>query len=836
MRRLVYLLVAIPLFVPAPAKAEEPLVQKVRKSLDTGIQYLKNQQKNEGNGRWSWDDATLGTLQKGGPSCLAMLALLTAGVPVDDPVIKRGLLYVRGLPPENTYVVGLQTMVLAEVGDVKDLNQIQANVDWLIAAAATRGGRLGAGGTLEGWSYTAASGTGNRADNSNTQYALLGLWAGRQVGAEIDKLDRQVWKAIQEYYTRVQCKPGMDGNGRPEAGWMYQNEGLRADEHPKGPSTLTMTAAGVSGLFIAGLDVNDNKQELDEKTGVAAKCGFYPEDDAVAMGMRQLAHDFRFYNPPHTFYNVYGMERVGRLSGNRFIGDHDWYREGCEYLTGVKESRGLAQKANGSWVIDDALDRYPIVSTSFALLFLAKGRTPILISKFAWDSAADRQGTGTGWNRKHNDARHLTEYSSRELFKKMPLAWQVFDARQADLSTEAKFNDELSTLLQSPILYMNGHEAPVLTAAQKKLLRRYVDEGGFILAEACCGSEPFADGFRKLMADKEVFGDESPLMPLDGSHPIWSSHALIPASVFQGEQVPDAKKVQAIERGCKTVVVFIPQPLAGYWEEDRFAPKVGEAVGDVRSKLAYRLAGNIIAYATGLEPPKPRLDRPKVLDSRDDKPTAAARYMIELAQVRHDGGDWQPAKNALRALALNARDKYLIDVALAKRDVRMTKAEELWASKFVYMHGKGKFTTEPEEVQNMRSHLDSGATLLADACCGAEAFDEAFREFAKKLYPDQKLEVIPGEDDLYSQKLNGEQITRVRCRTEKADGKSAEATYKDVAPMLEGIKVDGRWAVIYSRYDIGCALEKNKSSACKGYDPESAMKLATAALLYALKR
>ena len=136
--------------------------------------------------------------------------------------------------------------------------------------------------------------------------------------------------------------------------------------------------------------------------------------------------------------------------------------------------------------------------------------------------------------------------------------------------------------------------------------------------------------------------------------------------MFQGEQVPAEKKIQAIERGCKTVVVFLPQPLAGYWEEDRFAPKVGEAVGEVRSKLAYRLAGNIIAYATGLEPPKPRLDRPKILDPKDDKPATGARYLIELAQVRHDGGDWQPAKNALRALALNARDKYLIDVALGQ--------------------------------------------------------------------------------------------------------------------------------------------------------------------------
>ena len=69
-----------------------------------------------------------------------------------------------------------------------------------------------------------------------------------------------------------------------------------------------------------------------------------------------------------------------------------------------------------------------LVATSFALLFLAKGRTPVLVSKFAHGPL-----TSEDWNRKHNDARHLTEYSSRELFKKMPLAWQIFDPRQADL-------------------------------------------------------------------------------------------------------------------------------------------------------------------------------------------------------------------------------------------------------------------------------------------------------------------------------------------------------------------------------------------------------------------
>src|SRR5262249_41852177 len=284
-------------------------------------------------------------------------------------------------------------------------------VDWLIGAAVTSNRKpLGQGGKLEGWSYQSNPGT--RADNSNTQYALLGLWAGRQAGANIDKT---VWEAIQEYYTSTQTVPKVNGRGLQVAGWQYQSGDGR-----KGDGTLTMTAAGVCGLYIAALEAGDSKQELDEKTGVAAKCGFYPEDDAIARGMRWLAQELRFMNPPHTFYNVYGIERVGRLSSQRFIGEHGWDRDRCEVLTGVKESKGLGQRPGGEWQMKSAIDDFPVISTSFALLFLAKGRTPILISKLAWDGPGDRPGTATGWNRKHHDARHLAEYSSRELFKKMP--------------------------------------------------------------------------------------------------------------------------------------------------------------------------------------------------------------------------------------------------------------------------------------------------------------------------------------------------------------------------------------------------------------------------------
>jgi hypothetical protein len=98
-----------------------------------------------------------------------------------------------------------------------------------------------------------------------------------------------------------------------------------------------------------------------------------------------------------------------------------------------------------------------------------------------------------------------------------------------------------------------------------------------------------------------------------------------------------------------------------------------------------------------------------------------------------------------------------------------------------------------------------------------------------------KLEPIPVSDELYSAELNGEAIRTVRRRTRSADGK-VDPALKTLPPALEGIKYKGRWVVIYSKTDIGCALEKYSSPDCVGHDPASALRLARAAVLYALKR
>ncbi len=52
-------------------------------------------------------------------------------------------------------------------------------------------------------------------------------------------------------------------------------------------------------------------------------------------------------------------------------------------------------------------------------------------------------------------------------------------------------------------------------------------------------------------------------------------------------------------------------------------------------------------------------------------------------------------------------------------------------------------------------------------------------------------------------------------------------------PQLEGVKLDGHWAIIYSKYDIGCALERNTDLSCKGYTHSRAVKLAANVVIYA---
>ena len=151
------------------------------------------------------------------------------------------------------------------------------------------------------------------------------------------------------------------------------------------------------------------------------------------------------------------------------------------------------------------------------------------------------------------------------------------------------------------------------------------------------------------------------------------------------------------------------------------------------------------------------------------------------------------------------------------------------------MHGRNRFSIPAEERQQLSLYLERGGVLVADACCGAKPFDKSFREFIAQLYPGKKLERIPVSHELFTEKI-GRDIKLLRRRTAEGGENAAGGnfTVREAEPILEGIELDGRYAVIYSRYDISCALERQNSGNCEGYLPEDAVKLGTNIILYAM--
>ena len=774
------------ILIPVSAKQNpegEPLVQKVKVSIDRAIKFLRAQE----NGRGNWEVDGESAARKGGWTSLAMLALLNSGIKPEDPMILRGLEFLRGIKPEQTYTVGLQTMVLVQAAQPQDKPLIERNVKWLLDSRIP-----GKGGRPGGWGYGSGLGT---ADNSNTQYALLGIHEGIRAGV---KVPEQTLRDLQN---------DVLSNQQGDGGWSYRNEPF---------TTLTMTTAGLCNLIITGMDLQQGKQKI-KPDGSAEDCGVYEENAALRRAVRWLGDNFpaKIRNTGdamrtlrHPFYALYGIERAGRLTGQRYFAGHDWYRVGSDFLVSIQDADGSFGGGRGGM---GGLDSWPVVATSFSLLFLAKGRTPVLVSKLAHNGELS-------WNRKRSDMRNLVEFTSRNVFEGLPLAWQVFDTSKVDMETKDGIRAVAGDLLQSPIVWFNGHDR-VPGGSQVNLLKEYVSNGGFIVAEACCGSPQFDAEFRRLV--KELF-PENELIRLPDGHPIWTASGkfLVDPAEFP---------LYGISQGCKTVLVYSEKPIAGYWEENRFTAG--------RGREAFRLGANIIAYATGMEAPKPRLTEAEVFKPEDR--TQVRRGFLRVGQIKH-GGDWQPAPRAMNSLMEKAR-KDGLDVVLQPKPVSLADPN-LFDFKFLYLHGRTPFQFPSENLKQLKFVLDNGGTLLSDACCGAKPFDQSFRSMVKDLFADSpagskpKLEPIPPGDELYSADLNGKLINQIRLRRESQAGQPTDAEYKLAQPRLEGVKIQGRWAIIYSPYDLGCALEKNKGSDCVGYDHDSAVLLAKAVLFYSLRR
>jgi hypothetical protein len=353
---------------------------RVTAAVDRGVEFLMKQQAVDG----SWNPTKEMLEHRLGQTALATLACLKGGLTNRDPGILKAVAWMRTQPLTKTYDVAVLLMALHALYSPTDERQIvevdkygqrkikdpcltdmpKQDRDWMRKGVAfllehQEGGH---------WRYPE-----NGQDLSNTQYALLGLWAASRCGM---KIPSQVWMDALAWLLASQEPTGRsvdllvnEVRGKYVMSWSEKARARGFRYIPKAaavaglkPVTGSMTTAGMAGVAIC----QDELWPSRKFTPAMRKRSRRAIRDAMAW----LQDNFDVARNPGEpegawhYYYLYGLERAGILSRSRFMGKYDWYKQGADFLL-------ERQRSDGSWLREGDV----FIDTAFAVLFLKRSTT-----------------------------------------------------------------------------------------------------------------------------------------------------------------------------------------------------------------------------------------------------------------------------------------------------------------------------------------------------------------------------------------------------------------------------------------------------------------------------
>ena len=319
-------------------------------AIDKGVAYILGRQLADGS--WEYMKDAYPT----GQTALCVYTLLKAGLPADHPAVARGLASMLRRRPTETYAAGCQLLALEATGETKYREKmgpiVKDLIKWQDGSWSYPHGHA-----ANGWS----DGKGTL-DLSNTQYAALGLRAGRFAGYDVP---RRVWTKlvadVMKYQEKVRQRPVPDGTGRRGVGGFHY---WQSGPTPGVTATGSMTSAGIAVLKICrdGFEPKLSKSQAKKI------------DRAIAEGLAWLGVNFDVERNPgltpgqwgpegkwlFIYYYLYGLERVGSFLEIDWIDDHPWYLEGARRLVGIQNSEGWWE------------DMHKTPDTCFGVLFLKR--------------------------------------------------------------------------------------------------------------------------------------------------------------------------------------------------------------------------------------------------------------------------------------------------------------------------------------------------------------------------------------------------------------------------------------------------------------------------------
>ncbi len=369
-----------------------------------------------------------------------------------------------------------------------------------------------------------------------------------------------------------------------------------------------------------------------------------------------------------------------------------------------------------------------------------------------------------------------------------------------------------------PLLYITGWtEMPELSDQLIAKLNRYLLDGGTLVVHAQCGRAEFVESARRQIA--RILPNR-PLAPVDGDSPLFHAAAEITQMRVRKDDEPFKTMpayIEAVYLGCRPAIIFSPIDLNCGWDVVR-RPIVGGVL--YHQDDALKLGLNIIADTLANLQYARTWGTPRVYPQQDDD----ARDRLVIAQVAH-GGDFDPTPHGLLNLLKHIQQNTTLNVQLA-RDVVELDSVNVFAHPVLYMTGLRDFTLTDAQVRGLRSYLNAGGFLIADAAAGNKAFDAAFRREIARVLPDRPLDLLAGDSPLYQMPYK---IGVVRYTP------LAAAQLGDLsAPVLEGVTIEQQLAVVYSPLGLGNGWEQLGFPFNRGYADADAVRLGVNILAYAL--
>ena len=555
-----------------------------------------------------------------------------------------------------------------------------------------------------------------------------------------------------------------------DGSWAYAGFADRPTKPTAGLMAGPFTPAGLASLFIT-----------DEFLRYKAVLDPMP-DENVVRGMRALDAHFNPQGPD--LYVVYGQTRTGLATGLQYLAGHNWYQWFASDLV-------QRQEPDGSWDANfwslgwqkhpNNTNHHFIIGTAYALLVLDRGLNPVFINKLQYSKHYFGR-----WNVRPRDTANLTSWMVKTF--EQPLNWQVVN-----------INSPVSDWLDSPILYISGSLDPKFSADQVAKLRAYINAGGMIFANCNGHSEFFKNAMIKY-AQQTV----------DNRYEV---HALSKASMIFHIQpwyhMVSTHGLLGLSNGIRYLWIIAPNDFGQYWQNRTYALR------DI-----WELPANLYIYATG------KVSLATKLDTLVVSGGGTTTRSLTVAQVRY-AGNWNPEPGAWPRMAQIASATFA--TRLANQNVALDKLSAA-ATPLAHLTGTEKFNFTSDQISALRHYLKSGGMLFADAAGGSINFTSSFSHLVSELYPGKQLDNLPANCTLYTGAMaGGTAATHVMYRKFYTAREGIRNT-----PEMLGLKVHGRWVILFSQDDITSGLLGTNTWGILGYAPASAQALARNIICYAI--